>query len=129
MWLARDDRLAGVIGIADPIKADSAEALERLKTLGLKLVMMTGDSPRTAGAVATSVRIDEVMAGVMPADNLVLTYAILGEYDTARDLADERIRAIPGTLTLTAMRLDPRWDGFLASPQFAELEKRLGSPR
>jgi Cu+-exporting ATPase len=68
VWLGRDTALAGVIAISDPLKSDSAEAVARLQDLGLKLVMMTGDSPRTAGAVATSVRIDEVMAGVMPAD-------------------------------------------------------------
>ncbi|MCB1183895.1 protein kinase [bacterium] len=63
-------------------------------------------------------------AGVEPADNLVLTYAMLGEYASARDLAAERIAARPGMLSLVSMRLDPRWRGFVASPQFAELERR-----
>jgi Cu+-exporting ATPase len=68
IWLARDSELAGLIAIADPLKADSSAALQRLRALGLKLVMITGDSPRTAAAVAGAVQIEEVIAGVMPAD-------------------------------------------------------------
>jgi len=68
IWLAGEHRLVGVIGIADPIKADSAAALARLKALGLRLVMITGDSARTAAAVARELPIDEVIAEVLPAD-------------------------------------------------------------
>ncbi len=68
IWLARDTELAGVLGIADPVKADSAAALQRLKGLGLRLVMITGDNSRTAAAVARDLPIDEVIAEVMPAD-------------------------------------------------------------
>jgi Cu+-exporting ATPase len=68
VWLARDAEVAGLIAIADPVKADSAEALARFRALGLRLVMITGDSARTAAAVAGQVGIDEVIAGVMPAD-------------------------------------------------------------
>jgi TolB-like protein/Flp pilus assembly protein TadD/tRNA A-37 threonylcarbamoyl transferase component Bud32 len=82
-------------------------------------------------AVAAARRAVELMPGskdaeaaVLPADNHVLTYAILGEYDTARDLAAERIKARPGVLTVVGMRLDPRWNGFLASPEFQELPRR-----
>ena len=64
-------------------------------------------------------------AGVQPADNLALTHAILGDYDTARNLAEERIQARPGVLTITGMRLDPRWSGFLASPQGQELARKF----
>jgi Cu+-exporting ATPase len=68
VWLARDDQVVGLLGIADPVKADSAAALARLKALDLKLVMITGDSARTAAAVAAQVGVDQVIAGVMPAD-------------------------------------------------------------
>lgn len=68
VWLAREGQLVGVIGIADPIKADSAAALSRLKALGLRLVMITGDNARTAAAVARALPIDQVIAEVMPAD-------------------------------------------------------------
>jgi TolB-like protein/tetratricopeptide (TPR) repeat protein len=87
-------------------------------------------------AVAAARRAIELMpmtkdaeAGVQPVDNLVLTHAILGDYDTTRKLAEERIRARPGKLTITAMRLDPRWEGFLASPQGQELVRRFDSLR
>lgn len=68
-------------------------------------------------------------AAVKPADDLVLTYAILGEYDTTRELAKERIQARPGALTIVKMQLEPRWKGFVASPQFQELVRSLDSGR
>jgi len=57
----------GVLGITDPIKPDAMEALARLRGLGLKLVMLTGDNEQTARVVASSVGIEEVWAGVLPA--------------------------------------------------------------
>ncbi|MFH2052633.1 MAG: protein kinase [bacterium] len=82
-------------------------------------------------AIAAARRAVELMPGskdaeaaVTPADNLALTYAILGEYDTALALAEERIQARPGSLTIVKMRLDPRWNGFMGSPQFQELVRR-----
>jgi Flp pilus assembly protein TadD len=87
-------------------------------------------------AVAAARRAVELMppardaeAAVLPADNLALTYAMLGDYDKARALAEERILARPGTLTVLKMRLDPRWEGFLASPQGQELVRRLETAR
>ncbi len=65
---AIDGRFAGVIGIADPIKPTTAAALKELRQLGLRIVMLTGDHERTAQAVANSLAIDEVVAGVKPAD-------------------------------------------------------------
>lgn len=68
VMLAVDGILAGVIAIADPIKADSAEAIKFMHKLGLKVVMLTGDNLVTANAVAKQVGIDEVMAEVLPRD-------------------------------------------------------------
>jgi serine/threonine protein kinase/tetratricopeptide (TPR) repeat protein len=64
-------------------------------------------------------------AGVRPADHLALTYAILGDDDTARMLVEERIQARPGVLSIPLMRLDPRWSGFVATPQFEEMARRF----
>jgi Cu+-exporting ATPase len=63
-----DGRLAGLMGIADPIKPTTAEAVRALKADGVRLVMMTGDNRTTALAVATRLGIDEVEAEVLPQD-------------------------------------------------------------
>jgi Cu+-exporting ATPase len=66
LFLAVDGKPAGLLGVADPIKATTAEALARLHAEGLKVVMLTGDSRATAEAVARKLGIDEVLAEVLP---------------------------------------------------------------
>ncbi|MDI1327747.1 MAG: heavy metal translocating P-type ATPase [Brevundimonas sp.] len=68
IFMAVDGRAAGVIGIADPIKATTPDAILALKAAGLRLVMMTGDNRTTAEAVARRLGIDEVQAEVLPQD-------------------------------------------------------------
>jgi Cu+-exporting ATPase len=68
MFLARRDRLAGLLAVGDPVKETSREALEALKLDGLRIVMLTGDNRATARAVAAGLPIDEVIAEVQPAD-------------------------------------------------------------
>ena len=68
MYVAQDKRLVGIIAVADPIKPDSTEAIQRLHDIGLKVVMLTGDNAVTARAVANQVGIDEVIAEVQPQD-------------------------------------------------------------
>jgi len=68
MYLAAEGKLQGIIAVSDPIKKDSIEAIKRLHDLGMKVVMLTGDSQRTAEAVAKQVGVDEVIAEVMPQD-------------------------------------------------------------
>ncbi len=68
-------------------------------------------------------------AAVRPADNLALTYAVLGEHAAARPLVEERITARPGLLSIPRLRLDPRWRGFVASPEFDEMARRLDGAR
>ena len=66
MFVAIDGALAGLVGVADPIKASTPEALEQLRAEGLRVLMLTGDSETTAKAVAAKLGIDEVIAGVLP---------------------------------------------------------------
>lgn len=67
MFVAIDGKAAGVLAVADPIKATTAEAIKDLHALGLKLVMLTGDNRRTAAAVAKQLGLDSVEAEIEPA--------------------------------------------------------------
>jgi P-type Cu+ transporter len=66
VWLAVNGDAAGVLGIADPIKPTSRQAVRELHNMGLKIIMCTGDNQRTAESVARDLRIDEFKAEVMP---------------------------------------------------------------
>jgi len=66
MFVAVDGKLAGLIGIADPIKATTAAAIQQLHEARIRIVMLTGDAEATAEAVAKKLRIDEVIAEVLP---------------------------------------------------------------
>jgi P-type Cu+ transporter len=66
MLAAVDGRLAGLLGVADPLKPTSREAIEQLHAEGLRVIMLTGDSRTTAEAVARQLGIDEVIAEVLP---------------------------------------------------------------
>ncbi|TLZ04432.1 MAG: copper-translocating P-type ATPase, partial [Gammaproteobacteria bacterium] len=68
IFLAIDGRLAGIVAVGDPLKETTPQALQALETLGLRLVMLTGDSRTTAQAVAAGLPIDEVIAEVRPTD-------------------------------------------------------------
>lgn len=70
VFVALDGRAAGVLAVADPVKASTPEALRELRRLGLRVLMLTGDHPRTAAAVGRALGIDEVEAGASPADKL-----------------------------------------------------------
>jgi Cu+-exporting ATPase len=72
MHLAVDGRFAGILAVADPIKATTQEAIARLRSQGVRLVMATGDGLATAKYVAASLGIDEVHGEVKPADKLEL---------------------------------------------------------
>ncbi|UTW03336.1 copper-translocating P-type ATPase [Amphritea atlantica] len=68
VYIALNDQVAGILAIADPVRADSVAAIERLKQMGIGVVMITGDNPHTAAAVARQVAVDNFIASVMPED-------------------------------------------------------------
>jgi P-type Cu+ transporter len=66
MFVAEGGKIAGIIGVADPVRATAPEAVERLHRENVRIVMLTGDSRATAEAVARKLGIDEIHAGVLP---------------------------------------------------------------
>ena len=74
-----DGRLQAVLAVADPLRPDSARGIERLRSLGLHVVLATGDLPETAGAIAAEVGITDVRAQLRPADKV----ALIGELRAA----------------------------------------------
>lgn len=61
-----NEQLAGIIAVADTIKADSPKAVKELRDIGIKVIMLTGDNERTAKAIGRQAGVDEVIAGVLP---------------------------------------------------------------
>jgi P-type Cu+ transporter len=87
LWIAMGRELAGLIAVSDAIKATSVEAIRRLHTEGLRVVMVTGDNERTAAAIAREAGVDDVIAGVLPA----------GKVEAIRRLqAEHRVVAMVG---------------------------------
>ena len=68
IFVAINGKAAGIITVSDPIKASTPEAIAQLHKLGLKIIMLTGDNERTANAVAKTLGLDQVAAGVEPKD-------------------------------------------------------------
>ncbi len=66
LFFAADDRLCGIIAVADTIKEDSPKAVRQLKNMGIRVVMLTGDNEQTANAIGKQAGVDEVIAGVLP---------------------------------------------------------------
>ena len=66
LYFSRDGKLLGLIAVADTIKEDSALAVKELQQMGMRVVMLTGDNARTAGAIGAEAGVDQVIAGVLP---------------------------------------------------------------
>lgn len=79
MFVAVDNRIAGLLGVADPIKESTPEALRLLHAEGLRVVMVTGDNRTTAEAVAKKVNVDEVIAEVLPEQKVEIVKRLQNE--------------------------------------------------
>ncbi|HKO59734.1 MAG TPA: heavy metal translocating P-type ATPase, partial [Pyrinomonadaceae bacterium] len=79
MFVSVEDQFAGLLGVADPIRESTPEAIRRLHELGSRIVMVTGDSATTAGAVAQRLGIDEVVADVLPREKAEIVKRFQGE--------------------------------------------------
>jgi len=66
LYFASDNRLLGIIAVADTVKEDSPEAVRQLKEMGIRVVMLTGDNEKTAEAISRQCGVDEVIANVLP---------------------------------------------------------------
>jgi Cu+-exporting ATPase len=114
MFVAVDGRAVGLLGVADPIKATTPEAIRQLHDEGIRIVVVTGDSRTTASAVAARLAIDDVVAEVLPnqkadivrrlqADGRVVAMAGDGIND-APALAQAQVGIAMGTGTDVAMQ-------------------------
>ena len=83
LFFAVEDRLVGIIAVADRIKEDSPAAVAELKRMGIRVVMLTGDNARTAAAIGKQVGVDEVISDVLPADKEEHIRRLMAEGDTA----------------------------------------------
>ncbi|ANV85203.1 copper-translocating P-type ATPase [Picosynechococcus sp. PCC 7003] len=82
IWVAIDQQLAGIIALADQLKPTSASVVKQLQKLGLKVVLLTGDNPRTAEAIAKQVGIDQVQAEVRPDQKA----AVVQQFQSQREI-------------------------------------------
>ena len=88
IYIAVEGRVAGVIAIADPVKPSAVQALQALRAEGLRIVMLTGDNETTARAVARTLGIDEVEAGVLPERKSEVVQRLRGEGRTVAMAGD-----------------------------------------
>jgi P-type Cu+ transporter len=88
MYVAVDGALAGLVGVSDPIKESTPAAIAALHAEGLRIVMLTGDSETTARAVAGTLGIDEVIAGVLPEQKAAKVAALTEEGRTVAMAGD-----------------------------------------
>ncbi len=79
LFVGVDGKAAGLIGIADPIKATSVEAVKQLHAENVRIVILTGDSETTARTVAAKLQIDEVVAGVLPNEKAAVVKRLQAE--------------------------------------------------
>jgi Cu+-exporting ATPase len=113
MFVVVEGRLAGLVGVADPIKPGTPEAVEALHGEGVRIVMLTGDSRTTAQAVARTLRLDDVVAEVLPDQKVAAvkrlqaqgrTVAMAGDgINDAPALAQAQVGIAMGTGTDVAM--------------------------
>ena len=79
MFVGFENQVLGIIGVADPIKETSKEAIIKLQSEGIKVIMLTGDNKKTAEAVASQIGLDEVIADVLPNQKADVIKRLQGE--------------------------------------------------
>ncbi len=114
MFVVAENQLIGMLGVADPIKQTTPEALRKLHDDGIRVVMLTGDSKTTAQAVARKLQIDDVVAEVLPQDKASVVKRLQGEgrfvamagdgINDAPALAQAQVGIAMGTGTDVAMQ-------------------------
>ncbi len=87
LFFAKNDRLLGIIAVADVIKEDAPDAIRELKNMGIRVVMLTGDNERTAKAIGQQAGVDHVIAGVLP-DGKETVIRTLREYGKVTMVGD-----------------------------------------
>lgn len=95
IWVAENEALTGFIAVADPVKTSAAAAVRDLHAMGLKLVMLTGDNPRTAQAVGRELGIDDIRAELSPADKLDAVRALRSGSGAVVAMAGDGINDAP----------------------------------
>jgi Cd2+/Zn2+-exporting ATPase len=88
MLLADGERVRGFIGVADAVREDSAKAVEALKALGVETTMLTGDNATVASAVGQQVHVDDVRAGLLPADKVDAVKELRAKYGSVAMVGD-----------------------------------------
>lgn len=88
LYFAKNNRMTGLIGVADVIKADSAEGIELIKSLGIKVIMLTGDNSVTAAAIGEKVCVDEIVAGVKPDEKEKVIKSLQEKYGVVAMVGD-----------------------------------------
>ena len=88
LFFARGEELLGIIAVADVVKPHSRDAIEQLRRMGKKVVLLTGDNQRTANAIAANLGIDQVIAQVLPADKAAKVEALRREGRTVAMVGD-----------------------------------------
>ncbi|MDP8265902.1 MAG: heavy metal translocating P-type ATPase [Candidatus Aceula meridiana] len=79
VWVAQEKKVLGILGISDPIKKTTMEAIKELHALGLKVIMLTGDNQKTAQAIAKELNIDDVRAELEPKDKQEIVKELTGK--------------------------------------------------
>jgi Cu+-exporting ATPase len=117
MFVAMDGKLAGLLGVADPVKESTPEAIRALHGEGIRIVMLTGDSRTTAEAVARKLKIDDIIAEVLPDQKVDVVKRLQGDgrfvamagdgINDAPALAQAQVGIAMGTGTDVAMESAP----------------------